>query len=189
MLKKRAGRIFSSVDRNLLFSAISTSLILILGPLPWANFTEPADIPEYKKDIRLSLRTAFFRDLPAEFDLMMTILDGYANADRPDYAHFRKLLSLAAESMSANVEEDFDWQQKPKVVEKNTPVAKEKSADGENENAKASSEKMSKEVLSAEKMSKEVLNKDKEKTTSREEQKNEDSQGDSDARAQDPFSS
>ena len=108
----------------------------------------------------------------------MTILDGYANADRPDYAHFRKLLSLAAESMSANVEEDFDWQQKPKVVEKNTPVAKEKSADGENENAKASSEKMSKEVL----------NKDKEKTTSREEQKNEDSQGDSDSRPQDPFS-
>ena len=88
------------------------------GTLPWANYGAHSEMAEYKRNLRGPLRAVFFKELPPEFDHMMTMLDGYSYYDRPDYKQLQKLLTHAAEHLKANLEEPFDWQRNQRILKK-----------------------------------------------------------------------
>lgn len=91
---------------------------LLTGTLPWANFDNHELMAEYKRSLRRKERATFFRELPPEFDHIMTMLDGYSYWDRPDYDKLQGLLVHAAQHLDASLKDPLDWQKNKRLLRK-----------------------------------------------------------------------
>ncbi|CAI4223812.1 unnamed protein product [Auanema sp. JU1783] len=94
---------------------------LFKGPLPWSSINGHKDhqlIANWKKSIRNEKRNEFLRNIPAQFNQILNIIDEASFYDRPNYNKIQNLLQEAAKEWKLSLEESFEWEGNNRMIKK-----------------------------------------------------------------------